>query len=191
MGDFLLPILALCVILMPLMLAALGQAKAVEPLLTRTVKGAFALSSVCVLILMLVQVSVVVLRSVFSVSFIWLQESTLYLFGAIFLLSSGALLLSEGHVRVDIFYGKLTERQRQLVDLAGMALFVLPVSALIVLVSWDYVITSWVQLERSQEPSGIHAVFLLKSMIPAFAILLILAAELRMIELIRRLRTAA
>ncbi|MEM6912799.1 MAG: TRAP transporter small permease subunit [Pseudomonadota bacterium] len=191
MGDFLLPIAALCLILAPLPAAALGHAKVIEPWLTRIVKGAFTLSSVCVLILMLVQVSVVVLRSVFSVSFIWLQESTLYLFGAMFLLSSGALLLSEGHVRVDIFYGKLTERRQQIVDLAGMTFFVLPVSALIILVSWDYVVTSWMQLERSQEPSGIHAVFLLKSMIPAFATLLLLAAQLRMIDLVRRLRVTA
>jgi len=174
----------------PLALAGLGFGQAVEAWLGRIVRGAFSFSSACVLVLMLVQVAVVVLRSVFSVSFIWLQESTLYLFGAIFLLSSGALLLSEGHVRVDVFYSRLAERQRQLVDLAGMILFVLPVSALIILVSWDYVMLSWVQLERSQEASGIHAVFLMKSMIPAFAALLILAAELRIIDLARRLRTA-
>ena len=190
MGEFLFPALALCGLLVPLALAGLGFAQAVEAWLGRIVRGAFSFSSACVLVLMLVQVAVVVLRSVFSVSFIWLQESTLYLFGAIFLLSSGALLLSEGHVRVDVFYSKLAERQRQLVDLAGMVLFVLPVSALIILVSWDYVMLSWVQLERSQEASGIHAVFLMKSMIPAFAALLILAAELRIIDLARRLRAA-
>lgn len=139
---------------------------------------------------MLVQATIVVLRSVFSVNFIWLQESTLYLFGAMFLLSSGALLLSEGHVRVDIFYGKLSEKRQQLIDLAGMVLFVLPVSALIILVSWDYVMISWAQLERSQETSGIHAVFLMKSMIPAFAALLILSAELRIMDLAHRLRSA-
>ncbi len=188
MSDFLLPILALCALLAPLAVAALGFQEAIERWIGRIVRGAFAFSSACILVLMLVQVTIVVLRSVFSVNFIWLQESTLYLFGASFLLSSGALLLSEGHVRVDIFYSKLNEKRQQLIDLAGMVLFVLPVSALIILVSWDYVMLSWVQLERSQEASGIHAVFLMKSMIPAFAALLILAAELRIIDLARRLR---
>ncbi|MEM6747338.1 MAG: TRAP transporter small permease subunit [Pseudomonadota bacterium] len=190
MNEFLLPLLFLCGLMAPLAISAVTGDQRVELWLDRVVRGAFALSSVCVLVLMLVQVAVVILRSVFSISFIWLQESTLYLFGAMFLLSSGALLLTEGHVRVDIFYGKLTAQQRHMVDLAGMVLFVLPVSALIILVSWNYVMTSWAQLERSQEASGIHAVFLMKSMIPAFATLLILAAELRIIDLIRRLRTA-
>ncbi|MEM0930682.1 MAG: TRAP transporter small permease subunit [Pseudomonadota bacterium] len=190
MSEFLLPLLFLCGLMTPLAISAVSGDQRVELWLDRVVRGAFALSSVCVLVLMLVQVAVVILRSVFSISFIWLQESTLYLFGAMFLLSSGALLLTEGHVRVDIFYSKLTERRRHIVDLAGMILFVLPVSTLIILVSWDYVMTSWAQLERSQEASGIHAVFLMKSMIPAFATLLILAAQLRIIDLVRRLRTA-
>jgi TRAP-type mannitol/chloroaromatic compound transport system permease small subunit len=150
------------------------------------VEGGFALAAGAGLVLLLVQLLVVVLRSVFSVSFIWLQESTLYLFAAIFLLSSGALILMEGHVRVDLVYGKLPERKRRIIDLLGLGFFVIPVAALIILVSWDYVATSWSQLERSQEPSGIHAVFLLKSAIPAFAVLLILAAELRIMELLGR-----
>lgn len=159
-----------------------------EAFLSRTVKGAFIVAAAATLPLFLVQLAVVLLRSVFSVSFIWLQESTLYLFGAMFLLSSGALFLSEGHVRVDILYTQLSGRRKAMVDLAGTLLFAMPLAVLILWVSWDYVLTSWVQMERSQEPTGIHAVFLLKSLIPAFAVLVLFAGQLRVLSLFRTLR---
>lgn len=181
-------IIALLALMLPLIAASLNP-KA-EKILERVVKTGFVLGTISVLPLFLVQLAVVLLRSVFSVSFIWLQESTLYLFGAMFLLSSGALLLMEGHVRVDIFYARLSDKRRALVDLLGTLFFVIPLSVLIIFVSWDYVGTSWSQLERSQEASGIHAVFLLKSLIPAFAVLLLFAGELHALRFFRKLRGA-
>lgn len=179
--------IVIVLLLAPLALGLLGRFR-VEERLETIVRGAFAVSAVSGLLLLFVQLAVVILRSVFSVSIIWLQESTLYLFGAMFLLSSGALLLTDGHVRVDILYTKLSERRKAMVDLVGLLLFVIPLSILIIGVSWNYVGTSWAQLERSQEPSGIHAVFLLKSMIPAFAALLLFAAEVQILRLVRSLR---
>ncbi|MEM9810636.1 MAG: TRAP transporter small permease subunit [Pseudomonadota bacterium] len=188
MLDFAPPLAVITVLLIPLAFAFFGAGEAAAPVLKRIVKAAFAVSSACGLLLLLTQLGIVILSSVFSVSFIWLQEGTLYLFGAMFLLSSGALILSEGHVRVDILYTNLNEARQRQVDLVGMLIFVIPVSILIIIVSWDYVATSWIQLERSQEPSGIHAVFLLKSMIPGFAVLLMLAAEVRVIEILGQMR---
>lgn len=181
-------IAALILLLLPL--AAALFVPAVESVLTRIVKLGFVIGATACLPLFLVQFAVVILRSVFSISFIWLQESTLYLFGAMFLLSSGWLLLTEGHVRVDIFYAKMSEARAQLVDLLGTVLFVIPISMLIIYVSWNYVGTSWAQMERSQEASGIHAVFLLKSMVPAFAVLLLFAGEVRIIRLLKGARDA-
>ena len=178
-------ILALLALYLPLVAAAMSPAA--ERTLERVVRMGFVLGTISVLPLFLVQLAVVLLRSVFSVSFIWLQESTLYLFGAMFLLSGGALLLMEGHVRVDIFYAKLPEKRRHLIDFLGTILFVLPLSMLIIFVSWDYVATSWAQMERSQEASGIHAVFLLKSLIPTFAVLLLFAGELQALRFFRKL----
>ncbi|MEE4213302.1 MAG: TRAP transporter small permease subunit [Parvularcula sp.] len=187
-GETAFRLLVIGLLLLPLATMASPKSAAagrLQKALRAVIGGAFTFASGATLLLLIVQLLVVLLRSVFSVSFIWLQESTLYLFGAIFLLASAALLLSEGHVRVDLFYAKLTPRQQSVVDLLGLVLFVIPVCALIILVSWDYVATSWAQMERSQEPSGIHAVFLLKTLIPAFAVLLMLAAELRILELVR------
>lgn len=179
-------VIAIAALFLPLLLAQLTPAA--EAALRKIVRGAFVIAVASTLPLFLVQLSVVILRSVFSVSFIWLQESVIYLFGTMFLLASGALLVSEGHVRVDILYAKLSEEKQRIVDLLGQLIFVMPLSVLIILVSWDYVATSWAQMERSQEASGIHAVFLLKSLIPAFAVLLLFAAQLQVLKLSRAMR---
>lgn len=127
------------------------------------------------LLMMLIQVSAVVMRYVFGINFIWMQESITYLFAAMFLLGAGFVLVEDGHVRVDIFYSTMSENQKAFINIIGTYLFLLPVCGLILWASGGYVSASWIDLERSQDPSGIHAVFLLKSCIPAFATLMAMA----------------
>lgn len=123
----------------------------------------------------LVQFALVVLRYVFGVNFIFMQESVTYMHGAVFLLAAGYALLTDDHVRVDIFYREASARRKALVDLAGTYLFLLPVCLLILWTSSDYVSAAWAVREGSTEQSGIQGVFLLKSLIPAFAALLLAA----------------
>lgn len=123
----------------------------------------------------LVQVTVVILRYVFGLNFIWMQESLTYMHGAVFLLASGFVLLTNEHVRVDIFYRESSPRRKALVDLVGTYIFLLPICLLILWASLPYVARSWAIMESSTEATGIHAVFLLKTMIPIFAVLLLMA----------------
>ncbi|MAB15468.1 MAG: C4-dicarboxylate ABC transporter permease, partial [Parvibaculum sp.] len=67
-------------------------------------------------------------------------------------------------------------------------LFLWPVCYLIVTVAWPYVRTSWLVHEGSKETSGIQAVFLLKSVIPVFAVLLALQGLSTLIHSLRVLR---
>ena len=145
----------------------------------RIVRTAFGIAMLAALALALVQVVVVVLVSVFSVSVVWLQEGTAYLFACVFLGGAGAVFLTDGHVRVDVLSSGWSERRRAAVDLGGIALFLLPVCALIVIVSAPWAARSWAAMERSGEPSGLHLVFVLKSFVPAFAVLMGLAGFAR------------
>ena len=63
------------------------------------------------LVMALVQFAVVVLRYVFGVNFIFMQESITYMHGAVFLLAGGYALLTDDHVRVDIFYGSASPKR--------------------------------------------------------------------------------
>ena len=125
------------------------------------------------LAMVLLQFCVVLLRYVFGVSFIFLNEGVLYMHAAVFMLGAGYTLLTDAHVRVDIFYSRLSPRGRAAIDLAGALAFLLPSMLLLAWVTWPSVRNSWAVLEGPISVGGIPASFLLKSLIPAFCLLLI------------------
>ncbi|MDD7911817.1 MULTISPECIES: TRAP transporter small permease subunit [Pseudovibrio] len=122
--------------------------------------------------IVLVQFTVVVMRYVFGIGSIWMQESITYMHGFMFMLAAAYTLSVDGHVRVDIFYREADPRKKAWVDLLGSLFLLLPVCATIIFVSWDYVAASWAILEGSQETSGIQGRYLLKSAIIAFAVMM-------------------
>lgn len=123
------------------------------------------------LAMVLVQFAIVVLRYIYGIGSILLQESVVYMHAFLFLVGAGYTLLHGGHVRVDIFYRNAAPRAKAWVDLLGVAAFLLPVCALLWWFSWPYVAASWHVLEGSKETSGIQAVYLLKTLILAFCAL--------------------
>lgn len=122
----------------------------------------------------LVQFLVVIMRYVFAIGSIPLQESIWYMHGMLFMLGAGFALMVDGHVRVDIWYREAPPRAKALIDLLGTLLFLLPVTTAIIWLSWGYVLNSWRVLEGSTEVSGLPFIFLLKTTIWIFAGLLAL-----------------
>jgi TRAP-type mannitol/chloroaromatic compound transport system permease small subunit len=127
------------------------------------------------IVMALVQFGVVVLRYVFGINYIFMQESITYMHGAVFLLAGGYALLTDDHVRVDIFYRDAPPRRKALIDLAGTYLLLFPVCLLLIWTASPYVANSWAVGEGSNESSGIKGLFILKSFIPAFAVLMSMA----------------
>lgn len=126
------------------------------------------------LALVLVVVTVVVQRYVFGIAFAKLQEAILYIHAMLFLLAIAYTLQRGGHVRVDVFLNRLSARGRGLVDLISMGVFGVLCTLLIILTARGYVSLSWRVLEGSTETSGLPLVYLLKTFIPLFAILLLM-----------------
>lgn len=118
-----------------------------------------------------IQFIIVALRYVFDLGWIWMQESVLWMHAATFMLAAAYTLHHDEHVRVDIFYGKLTDRGRTLVDTLGALVLLLPMMIFLIVSSWDYVLVSWSIREGSREAGGLAypAVPLLKSLIPLTA----------------------
>jgi TRAP-type mannitol/chloroaromatic compound transport system permease small subunit len=122
------------------------------------------------LFLVLAAFTVVLMRYVFGIGSVKMQESIVYMHAIVFMVASGYTLLHNGHVRCDIFYAAASPRRRALVDLFGVVVFLLPTCALIAWAAWPYVAQAWSVREGSPEGSlGIPAVFLLKSVILVFA----------------------
>jgi TRAP-type mannitol/chloroaromatic compound transport system permease small subunit len=60
------------------------------------------------------------------------------LFAACVMLGAAHVLRSNEHVRVDLIYGRISQRAQVWVDLLGLVLFVLPVMALMLHFAWPY-----------------------------------------------------
>ncbi|MEH6576189.1 MAG: TRAP transporter small permease subunit [Amphritea sp.] len=126
------------------------------------------------LFMVLVTFIIVVMRYVFSIGNIQLQESVIYMHSFVFLLAAAYTLKHDGHVRVDIFYRPLGEKGKAIINIIGILLLLFPVSLFILYISWDYVAFSWKTLEGSQEAGGIDALYILKTSLILMPILMIL-----------------
>ena len=126
------------------------------------------------------------LRYAFGMGSIWLSESIIYGHAALFMLAAAWTLREGGHVRVDIFYADAAPRTKAWIDLLGALLLLLPFMLVLLWLSLPYVARSWAILERSRETSGLPAVFLLKTLIPLFAVLMALQGIAQAIRAARR-----
>ena len=124
--------------------------------------------------MVIITFTVVVLRYLFNTGSIALQESITYLHACVFMLGAAYTLKQGGHVRVDIFYQKFSPLTRAWVDLLGTLLLLFPVCGFMFFSSLDYVASSWALYEGSREAGGLDGVFLLKTLIPLAAVLLML-----------------
>ena len=116
----------------------------------------------------------VLLRYVFNFSTAALYEMEWHLFAIIFLLASPYTLQKNKHVRVDVFYNNFSKRKKNIIDLIGNIIFLIPFSFIIFYTSLPFVADSYSILESSPDPGGLPYRFIIKSIIPiAFFLLMI------------------
>jgi len=84
----------------------------------------------------------------------WL-EIQWYMFGAMFLLAAGYALKHEEHVRVDVFYSRMSPRTQAWVDVFGGILFLMPTAIIIGWMSIPMVTNSIRIWEHSSDPGGL------------------------------------
>lgn len=110
------------------------------------------------LLMVINTVLVIVGRDLFGFGRIWMQELTTWMHATVFLLGAAYTLQHDEHVRVDVFYGRLSVVNRAWVDLIGTVLLLAPVCIMILLQSWDYVFGprgSWASSETSAQAGGL------------------------------------
>ncbi|PMR71971.1 TRAP transporter small permease subunit [Billgrantia endophytica] len=140
-----------------------------------------------VIVMMVVQFAIVVMRYAFSIHSTVMQESVMYMHAAVFMLGAAWTLRHDGHVRVDIFYRRLSDRGRAWVDLCGTLFLLFPVMLFIGIGGYGYVRSSWAILERSPD-GGIPAVYLLKTLILVMVLLLLIQGVAQAIRQVLILR---
>jgi len=132
------------------------------------------LAAVCCALMAVCTGAIVLMRYGLGSGSVALQEFVSYLHSAVFMLGAAFTLQRQGHVRVDIFYRRFSERTRAWIDSIGAIVFLFPLCVFIAIVSHPYVVDAWSIREASGDPGGLPVVFVWKSLIPLLAVLLLL-----------------
>jgi len=123
------------------------------------------------LAVVLVCFAVVVQRYLFHTTQLWMQDLYVWLSGAMFTGVAGFALLQDAHVRVDIFYRPWSLKRKAVADLVGVVLFLIPFVSVVAIYATPFVARSWRLYEGSANVGGMPGLFILKSFILLFCLL--------------------
>jgi len=84
-----------------------------------------------------------------------LLEAQWYLFAAVFLLASGRTLLTQDHVRIDVLSSRFSKRTQVWIEVFGLLFFLLPLVAVVIVLSWPLVVGAFVSGEVSSNAGGL------------------------------------
>ena len=123
------------------------------------------ISSWFVVLMVLITCLVVIMRYILGLGSVLLQDIVLYLHASLFLLGASFAFKRDSHVRVDIFYRDLSNKNKSVINLVGNLVLLQPLCLVIFLYSWGFVEFSWQILESSPEPDGLPFVYLQKTLL--------------------------
>jgi TRAP-type mannitol/chloroaromatic compound transport system permease small subunit len=148
-------------------------AKRLSAVIDRISGFAFGGAMVSALALVMIQLAVVVLRYTYGISFTWLNELVIYAFAAMFMLGAAATLRDDGHVRVDILRPRFGADGRNWIELFGIYFFLFPICIRILTTGEQGLARAWALFEGSRESDGLPFLYLFKTLLPAFAVLML------------------
>jgi TRAP-type mannitol/chloroaromatic compound transport system permease small subunit len=96
-----------------------------------------------------------IVRKVFNWSSNSLLEIQWYLFSAVFLLCAAYTLFKNEHVRIDVVAGRLSKRAQTWIDILGTVFFLMPMSILIMYLSWKTFQNAYASDEVSTNAGGL------------------------------------
>ncbi len=108
-----------------------------------------------VLIVVIISATNAVVRKVFDTSSnAWLELQWI-IFSVIFLLCSPWTLLSNEHIRIDIVNSMFPRTVRNVIDVVGHSLFLLPLTIVMIITSWPFFLRSFEINEQSLNAGGL------------------------------------
>lgn len=158
-------------------------------ILRRIIDGVGHLCSLLMLLMVLNVFYDVIMRYFFNDVSIGMQELEWHLFGAMFMFGIGYTFKEDGHVRVDVFYDKMSKRSQAWVNIFGAILFALPITLLILYFSIDYTYQAYEMGEGSADPGGLPHRWIIRSVIPISSFFLTLSIAYIVLTEIQNLRT--
>lgn len=108
-----------------------------------------------VLAAVLISTGNAIMRKAFDIGSNAFLEIQWYLFAAVFMLGAGYVFLRNGHVRIDFISTKLSKRSNAIIDLLGIVVFTIPLSIILINLSWPVVERAWISGEMSHNSGGL------------------------------------
>ncbi|MEM7492967.1 MAG: TRAP transporter small permease subunit [Pseudomonadota bacterium] len=173
LGYALSPLILLPFLILILPRAFGGFGQAVSGLIDRISGAAMGVAVFAAFAIIVIQLTAVILRYVFGLSFSWLNDSVIFSFAMIFMLGAAGTLRDDGHVRVDILRQRFSARMRAIIEMIGSLVFIVPIGVLILYAGASFIARTWAGLEPFNESDGLPVKYLFKTLIPAFAVLMI------------------
>ena len=140
-----------------------------------------------ILVVVLISAANATVRKIFNFSSNAYLEIQWYLFSVIFLFGAGYTLLRNEHVRIDIIAGRLSARTQNWIDVVGIVFFLMPMSFIIMWLSWPIFVDAWTRHEVSTNAGGL-IIWPARLMIPIGFALLIFQGVSELIKRIAYLR---
>ncbi|HZH29124.1 MAG TPA: TRAP transporter small permease subunit [Azospirillaceae bacterium] len=132
------------------------------------------LSAFLVIALVVICSTNAVMRYVFSIGYVWMQEAYVAAFGVSFMLMAGYAYLTDQHVRVDIYHARYSPKTRAWVEILGILVFLWPWLYVVARYSQGFILDAWRLREGSSQAGGMPGIFLVKTGIWAFCALVAL-----------------
>lgn len=136
-----------------------------------------AVGFICSLLVMLMILNVfvdVLMRYLFNNVNIGMQEMEWHLFAAMFMFGIGYTLKEDGHVRVDVFYDRLTPKSQAMINLIGSLIFTIPFACLLVYYGFGYALDAYQMGEGSGDPGGLPHRWVVRSFVASSSVFLLI-----------------
>jgi TRAP-type mannitol/chloroaromatic compound transport system permease small subunit len=108
-----------------------------------------------VLATVLISAGNAIMRKAFDIGSNAYLEIQWYLFAAVFMLGAGYVFMRNAHVRIDFISSKLSKRTNTIIDILGIIVFTIPLSLILINLSWPVFSRAWVSGEMSQNAGGL------------------------------------
>lgn len=155
--------------------------------LERFVETTGKLASWCLVLLVVIIIFDVITRRFLVLGSTKLQELEWHLHTILFCLTLGYGYLHDAHVRVDLVRERLSRRLQAAIEVAGIALLLMPFVLLMIYYTTDFAYRAYVEGEVSAAGTGLPYRWIIKSVIPIGFVVLLLSAIARLLTSIRDL----
>ena len=124
------------------------------------------------------QIAQVLLRNIWSLNLVCLDDLAVYGHASLIIASMGAVLAYGRHVRVDVLSSHLSSHRKGFIKRVNLVLLTVPFAASLAWSSFPYVREAWRIQESSAQIGGLNGLFVLKTWLLILPILLVVGGLL-------------